>query len=110
MNLDPNQRRFVSGLATFALLVAVAALWFPTSWQVAGARQGEWVGAQASVAHVGLGVLQPLRLTWESSPSGFWLSLTGIRVFPLFLSATLSVAAALVAKWTCGLLQPRAGA
>jgi hypothetical protein len=69
MNLHANERRLVYGLATFALLVAVAAFWIPTSWQAAGDRQGEWVGAQASVTHVGLGVLQPLRLTWECALS-----------------------------------------
>jgi hypothetical protein len=100
MKLDPNKRRLVYGLATFALLIAIAALWFPTSWQMAGNRQGEWVGAQSSVTHVGLGVLQPLRLTWESSAQGFWLGFTGIRFFSLFLSLTLTVAAALVAGWT----------
>jgi hypothetical protein len=100
MSLHANERRLVYGLATFALLVAVAAFWVPTSWQAAGGRQGEWVGAQASVTHVGLGVLRPLRLTWESSPSGFWLALTGVRVVPLFLPVTLTVAAAIVARWT----------
>ena len=85
MNLTPNKQRLVYELATLALLIAIAALWVPTSWQAAGDRQGEWVGARASVTHVGLGVLEPLRLTWESSPNGFWLSLTGMRVFPLFL-------------------------
>jgi hypothetical protein len=111
MNLAPNRQRLVYELATLVLLIAIAALWVPTSWQAAGNRHGEWVGAQASVTHVGLGALKPLRLTWESSANGFWLSLTGIRLFPLSLSVTLTVAAAIVAAWTYRLRsQPRPGA
>jgi hypothetical protein len=37
-------------------------------------------------------------LTWETSSTGFWLGFTAVRVFPLFLSVTLTAAAA-VAAW-----------
>jgi hypothetical protein len=100
MKLDPNKRRLVYGFATTALLIAIAALWLPSSWQAVVNPQGEWVGAPASVTHVGLGVLKPLLLTWESSPHGFWLGLSAIRVAPLFLSVTLTVAAVIVARRT----------
>jgi hypothetical protein len=98
MSFQPNQRRLVYGFALTALLIAVAALWLPASWRVGANRHGEWAGATASVAHVELGALHPLRLTWESSPSGFWLSFTAIRVFPLFVTLTLTIAAAVVAR------------
>ncbi len=100
MKLDPNKRRFVYGFATIALLIAIAALWLPSSWQAVVKPQGEWVGAPASVTHIGLGVLRPLRLTWESSPNGFWLGFSAIRVAPLFLSVTLTIAAVIVARRT----------
>ena len=100
MNLDPNKRRLVYGFATTALLIAIAALWLPSSWQVRVNPQGEWVGAPASVTHIGLGVLKPLRLTWESSPNGFWFSFSAIRAAPLFLSVTLTGAAVIVARRT----------
>jgi hypothetical protein len=60
MNLDPNKRRLVYGFATTALVIAVAALWLPTSWQTAVNQQGQ------SVTHIGLGVLKPLRLAWAA--------------------------------------------
>lgn len=100
MKLDMNKRRLVYGFATTALLIAIAALWLPSSWQAGVNPQGEWVGAQASVTHIGLGVLKPLRLTSESSPNGFWLSFSALRVAPLFLSVTLTLAAAIVARKT----------
>jgi hypothetical protein len=100
MRLEPNQRRFLFGIVTISLLIAVAALWVPTSWQAAVNQQGEWAGATASVTHVGLGVLRPVGLTWESSPRGFWLAFTALRAFPMFLSVTFTVAAALVARQT----------
>jgi hypothetical protein len=98
MMLDPKQRRTVYALATTALLIAIAALWLPSSWQEARNPQGKWVGAPASVTHIGLGALKPLRLTWESSPNGFWLGFSAVRVVPLFLSVTLTVAAIIVAR------------
>jgi hypothetical protein len=98
MNLDQRKRRLLYVAATTALLIAIAALWVPTSWQAGANAQGEWVGAPASVARIDFGTLQPLRLTWETSPNGFWLGFTAVRVFPLFLSVTLTVAAA-VAAW-----------
>jgi hypothetical protein len=70
MRFDPNKRRLVYGFATIALLIAIAALWLPSSWHVPGNPKGEWVGAPASVVYVGLGALKPLRLTWESSSVG----------------------------------------
>ncbi len=110
MNLEPNKRRLVYGFATTALLIAIAALWLPSSWQAGVNPQGEWVGGPASVTHIGLGVLKPLRLTWESSPNGFWLGFSAIRVFPLFLSVTLTVAAVIVARRTYHLWQRTKGA
>jgi hypothetical protein len=110
MNLEPNKRRVVYGFATTALLIAIAALWLPSSWQAVANPQGEFVGARASVTHIGLGVLRPLRLTWESSPNGFWLSLSAIRVVPLFLSVTLTVAAVIVARRTYHLWKRTKGA
>jgi hypothetical protein len=98
MRLDPNKRRLVYGFATIALAISVAALWLPSSWQAVGNPQGEWVGSPASVTHIGPGVLKPLRLTWGSSPNGFWLGFSAIRVVPLFLSVTLTVAAVIVAR------------
>jgi hypothetical protein len=84
MTLGANKRRLVYGFATAALVIAAAALWLPSSWQAAVNAQGEWVGAPASVTHIGLGVLRPLQLTWESSPNGFWVGLSAIRVALLF--------------------------
>ena len=110
MKLDPHQRWLVYGFATTALLLALAALWLPSSWQAAANPQGEWVGAPASVTHLGLGVLRPLRLTWESSPNGFWLGISAIRVAPLFLAVTLTVAAVLVARRTYRLWKRTKGA
>jgi hypothetical protein len=110
MKLDPNKRRLVYGFATTALLIAITALWLPSSWQAVVNPQGVWVGAQASVTHIGLGALKPLRLTWESSPNGFWLSFSAIRVAPLFLSVTLTVAAVLVARRTYCLWKRTKGA
>ena len=110
MKLDPNERRLVYGFATTALLIAIAALWLPSSWQAGATPQGEWIGAPASVTHIGLGVLRPLRLTWESSPNGFWLGLSAIRAAPLFLSVTLTVAAAIVARRTYRLWKRASGA
>jgi hypothetical protein len=55
MKLDPNKRRLVYGFATTALVIAAAALWLPTSWQAAVNQEGQWVGAPASVTHVGFG-------------------------------------------------------
>ena len=81
MNLDPNKRRLVYGFATTALVIAGAALWLPTSWQAAVNQQGQWVGTQGCVTHIGLGVLQPLRLTWESGSNGFWLALSRFTRF-----------------------------
>ncbi len=107
---DRNYRRLVYGFATAALVIAAAALWLPSSWQAAVNAQGEWVGAPASVTHVGLGALKPLRLPWESSPDGFWLGLSAIRVAPLFLSVTLTVAAVLVARRTYRLWRMASGA
>jgi hypothetical protein len=110
MKLDPNQRRLVYAFATTALLIAIAALWLPSSWQAGVHAQGEWVGAPASVTNIGLGVLQPLRLTWESSPHGFWLSFSAMGVAPLFLSVTLTVAAVIVARRTYRLWKRTRGA
>jgi hypothetical protein len=104
MNLDPNKRRLVYGFATTALVIAVAALWLPTSWQTAVNQQGQ------SVTHIGLGVLKPLRLAWESGPNGFWLAFSAIRVFPLFLSVTLTGAAVIVAWRTYCLWKRTKGA
>jgi hypothetical protein len=101
MKLDPNKRRLVYGFATTVLVIAIAALWLPSSWQAVVNPQGEWVGAPASVTHIGLGVPKPLRLTWESSPNGFWLGFSAIQVFPLFLSVTFTAAAVIVARRTC---------
>lgn len=97
MNLEPNKQRLAYGVATIALVIAIAALWLPTSWQAAADPQGKWVAPQESVTHIRLGVLKPLRLTWESGPNGFWFAFSAIQVFPLFLSVTLTVAAAIVA-------------
>ncbi len=110
MRLDPNTRRLVYGFATTALLIASAAHWLPSSWQAVVTPQGEWVGAPASATHIGVGVLKPLRLTWESSPNGFWLSFSAIRVAPLFLSETLTVVAVLVARRTYRLWKRTSGA
>lgn len=110
MKLDRNKRRLVYGFATTALVIAIAALWVPSSWQAVANPHGEWVGAPASVTHIGLGVVKPLRLTWESSPNGFWLGFSAIRVFPLFLSVTLTVAAAIVAQRTYRLWKATDGA
>jgi hypothetical protein len=110
MKLDPNKRRLVYGFATTALLIAIAALWLPSSWQAGATPQGEWIGAPASVTHIGLGVLKPLRLTWEWSPNGFWLGLSAIRVVPSFLSVTLTVAAVIVARRTVRLWKRAKGA
>ena len=107
---DRNERQLVYGFATTALLIAIAALWLPSSWQASVNPQGEWVGPPASVTHIGLGVLRPLRLTWESSPNGFWLGFSAIRVVPLFLSVTLTVAAAIVARRTYRLWKRASGA
>jgi hypothetical protein len=106
MNLNQNQRRLLYSLATAALLIAIAALWVPTSWQTLANQQGEWVGEQAAVTQIDFGVLKPLRLTWESSPNGFWLGFAAVRMFPLFLSVTLTVAAAVVARQTYRLSRP----
>ena len=110
MNSDPNKRRLAYGIATIALLISVAALWLPSSWQAGVNPQGAWVGAQASVTHIGLGVLKPVRLTWESSPTGFWLGFSAIRVVPLFLSVTLTIAAVIVARRTYRLWKRTKGA
>jgi hypothetical protein len=110
MKLDPNKHRLVYGFATIALLIAIAALWLPSSWQAVANPQGDWVGAPASVTHIGLGVLKPLRLTWESSPHGFWLGLSAMRVAPLFFSVTLTVAAVIVARRTYRLWKRASGA
>jgi hypothetical protein len=99
MHLDPNKRQLLYGVATAALVIAVAALWVPTSWQ-AGGPSGNWVGGQASVTHVEFGVLKPLQLTWESSPAGFWFGLTAVRAFLLFLSVTFTVTAVMAARQT----------
>jgi hypothetical protein len=100
MVLHRKARRLLYAVAPFALLIAVVALWVPTSWQAGPQKQGEWVGKGAAVTHVYLGALRPLRLTWESSANGFWLGCTAVRTFPLFLSVTLTVAAVLVAWQT----------
>jgi hypothetical protein len=110
MRLDPNTRRLVYGFATIALLFSVAALWLPSSWQAVINPQVQWVEAQVSATHIWLGVLKPLRLTWESSPNGFWLGFSAIRVAPLFLSVTLTVAAVIVARRTCRLWKRTKGA
>jgi hypothetical protein len=110
MNLDPNRRRLVYGFATTATLIAIAALWLPSSWQAAVNPQGEGAGAPASVTHIGVGVLKPLRVTWESSPNSFWLGLSAIRVAPLFLSVTLTVAAVIVTRRTYRLWKTTTGA
>lgn len=100
MKLGSNKKRLACGFATIALLMAIAALWFPSSWQRGVNLGGEWVEAPASVTHIGLGVMKPLQLTWESSPNGFWLGFSALRVAPLFLSATLTIAAVIVARRT----------
>jgi hypothetical protein len=100
MRLEPSQRRLLYGFATAALLIAIAALWVPSSWQAGANQQGAWVGAPASVTHIGLGMLRPVGLTWEASPGGFWLAFTALRAFPMFLSVTFTLAAAVVARRT----------
>lgn len=109
MSLDPNNRRFVYGVATAALVIAIAALWLPTSWQAAANQDSQTVGAQASVTHIGLGALKPVRLTWETGPNGFWLAFSAIRAFPMFLTVTLTLAAAFAAWQTYRLASIRGG-
>jgi len=106
MNLDPKTRRLFFSLATLALVISIVALWVPTSWQSLANQQGENVGNNASITHIDFGVLKPLRLTWESSPNGFWLGFTAVRAFPMFLTITLTAAAAMVA-WRINRLSRR---
>jgi hypothetical protein len=106
MNRDPKQRRRLCGLATTALLIAAAALWIPTTWRLVANQQGMWVGGHATVTQIELGVLEPLRLTWESSANGFCLGFTAVRLIPMFLSVTLTVAAVIVARRTYRLSRP----
>jgi hypothetical protein len=107
MNLDPKIRRLFLSFATAALVIAIVALWVPTSWQSLANQKGEHAGHNAMLTHIELGVLRPLRLSWESSPSGYWLGFTAVRVFPLFLTVTLTAAAAIVA-WRINRLSRRA--
>ena len=96
-NLDSSKRRLLYGCATIALLIAVASLWLPNSWEATNSR-GERVGRGISVTHIGIGAMKPLQLTWESSPSGFWLSLSRFQPFSIFVSVTLTIAAVTVAR------------
>jgi hypothetical protein len=89
-----------------ALVISIVALWAPVSWQSLANQQGEHVGNGASITHIELGALRPLRLSWESSPNGFWLGFSAVRVFPMFLTVTLTAAAAVVA-WRINRLSRR---
>lgn len=108
---EPDNRWLMYGSATLALLVAVVSLWFPLSWQITADQPGAFVGEGARVVHIEIGVLRPLRLTWESSAQGYWLSVTAVRAFPLFLSVTFTLSAAIAAWYTWGqarcLLRPQ---
>lgn len=95
--LDPQKRQLLHTVASLALLVALVALWIPVSWETVSPAPGELSGEELSIINWELGVLRPLRLTWETSDRGFWLRFSAIRAFPLFLTVTLSISAAAMA-------------
>lgn len=85
-------RRFYI-LATWAFALATVALWFPLTWETIP-------GAPGTKINVDFGVLQPVRATWDSSPNGFWLAFTDLRLGAWVLSVVLTAAAILAARQT----------
>jgi len=77
--------------ARWLFVIAAAALWIPFSWRANPNKPGTHVDVE-------LGVLKPLQATWESSPNGFWLSFSDLRVGAFLLSVVLTAAAVIAAS------------
>jgi hypothetical protein len=92
MQINPRTYRRLRQVAAWAFVVAAVSLWAPLSWQTDPHQPGKYV------LHLGIGVLEPLRATWQSSADGFWFGFSEVRIVPLLLSEILTLAAILAAR------------
>jgi hypothetical protein len=87
MHIDQTTYRQLWNMAKWAFVIGIAALWLPLSWQTLPNQSG------THTVHLDLGVLQPLRATWQSSAAGFWFGFSEVRFLALALTTVFTVAA-----------------